>query len=381
MRFMKFEKEPVTVVDAVEVVDTLETMDSPMIDLEKTKNELMTTVDKQELVALTDQIDLTDLNSIIVFGKDAAEGISSCSDSVLNMVEMDKLNQTSDMMKALTKIMEQFDPKELADTDEKKGVLSKLFNNAKSQLEKILDKYDTMGKQVDKIYVELRKYEGEITDSNTRLDELFDANIEFYKQLEKYIMACQMGYEMIDEYKANLEKRYAETGDNTIKFQIQNVEMGKQQLEQRENDLRIAENIALQSIPMLKQMQFSNLNLVRKINSAFIITLPVFKQSLAQAVLLKRQKIQADSMAALDAKTNEMLIKNAENAANQARLTTQLTTGSSIKIETLQQSWDTIMKGAADCQKIAAENAKKRDQDRAKLEQFKNKILIETQGK
>ena len=284
------------------------------------------------------------------------------------MVEMDKLNQTSDMMKALTKIMEQFDPKELADTDEKKGVLSKLFNNAKSQLEKILDKYDTMGKQVDKIYVELRKYEGEITDSNTRLDELFDANIEFYKQLEKYIMACQMGYEMIDEYKANLEKRYAETGDNTIKFQ-------------RENDLRIAENIALQSIPMLKQMQFSNLNLVRKINSAFIITLPVFKQSLAQAVLLKRQKIQADSMAALDAKTNEMLIKNAENAANQARLTTQLTTGSSIKIETLQQSWDTIMKGAADCQKIAAENAKKRDQDRAKLEQFKNKILIETQGK
>ena len=58
---MKFEKEPVTVVDAVEVVDTLETMDSPMIDLEKTKNELMTTVDKQELVALTDQIDLTEL--------------------------------------------------------------------------------------------------------------------------------------------------------------------------------------------------------------------------------------------------------------------------------------------------------------------------------
>lgn len=378
---MKFEKEPVAVVDAVEVVDAVGMMDSPVIDLEKTKNELMATVDKQELVALTDQIDLTDMNTIILFGKDAAEGISSCSDSVLNMVELDKLNQTSDMMKALTKIMEQFDPKELSDTEDKKGMFSKIFNNAKSQLEKILDKYDTMGKQVDKIYVELKKYEDEINSSNERLDELFEANLNFYKQLEKYIMACSVGYQMIDDYKAELEQRYDATKDNTIKFQIQNVEMGRQQLEQRENDLRIAENIALQSIPMLKQMQYSNLNLVRKINSAFIITLPIFKQSLAQAVLLKRQKVQAESMAALDAKTNEMILRNAENAANQARITTQLTTGPSIKVETLQQSWDTIMKGAADCQKIAMENAKKREQDRAKLEQFKNKLLIEAQGK
>ena len=63
-------------------------------------------------------------------------------------------------------------------------------------------------------------------------------------------------------------------------------------LEQRTQDLRTAENIAMQSIPMIKTMAFSNMNLVRKINSAFIITLPVFKQALAQAIMLKRQKIQ-----------------------------------------------------------------------------------------
>ncbi|HAJ40446.1 MAG TPA: hypothetical protein DCM22_07925, partial [Lachnospiraceae bacterium] len=50
-------------------------------------------------------------------------------------------------------------------------------------------------------------------------------------------------------------------------------------LEQRTQDLRTAENIAMQSIPMIKTMAFSNMNLVRKINSAFIITLPVFKQA------------------------------------------------------------------------------------------------------
>ncbi len=55
------------------------------------------------------------------------------------------------------------------------------------------------------------------------------------------------------------------------------------------------------------------MNLVRKINSAFIVTLPVFKQALAQAIMLKRQRIQAESLAALDEKTNEMLLKNARN--------------------------------------------------------------------
>jgi uncharacterized protein YaaN involved in tellurite resistance len=345
-------------------------------DLNKTKNEIIAQVNNRaELETLTDQIDLSDVTTIVNFGKEAAEGISKCSDSVLNMVEMDKINQTGDMMKSLTKIMSSFDPKELSTADTKKGFMPKLFNNAKSQLEKVLAKYDTMGGQVDNIYTELKKYEAEINSSNNKIEQLFDANIDFYKKLEQYILACSIGYEMIDDYKAKLENQMAETGDNSLQFKLQSVDMGKQMLQQREQDLRIAENVALQTLPMLKQMQYSNLNLVRKINSAFIITLPVFKQSLAQAVLLKRQQIQAESMAALDEKTNEMLRKNAENAANQAKLTTQLATGSSIKMETLEYTWNTIMQGAEDCRTIAEDNARKREEDKVKLIEFKKNIL------
>jgi hypothetical protein len=71
-------------------------------------------------------------------------------------------------------------------------------------------------------------------------------------------------------------------------------------------------------------MEFSNYNLVRKINSAFIVTLPVFKQALAQAILLKRQKLQAESLAELDKKTNEMLIKNAQNTVEVSKTTAKL---------------------------------------------------------
>ena len=127
----------------------------------------------------------------------------------------------------------------------------------------------------------------------------------------------------------------------------------------------------MQSIPMIKTMEFSNYNLVRKINSAFIITLPVFKQALAQAILLKRQKIQAESMAALDKKTNEMLIKNAQNNMEISKQTAKLASGSSIQIETLETTWRTITSGIEETTRIEEDARKKRQEDQVRLEAIK----------
>jgi uncharacterized protein YaaN involved in tellurite resistance len=145
-------------------------------------------------------------------------------------------------------------------------------------------------------------------------------------------------------------------------------------LEQRTQDLRTAENVAMQSIPMLKTMAFSNMNLVRKINSAFIITLPVFKQSLAQAIMLKRQKIQADAMSELDKKTNEMLIKNAQNTVEQSKMTAKLASGSSIKVETLEQTWRTIVNGIDETRQLQEDARRKNIEDKARLEAIKEEF-------
>ena len=125
---------------------------------------------------------------------------------------------------------------------------------------------------------------------------------------------------------------------------------------------------------MIKTMEFSNMNLVRKINSAFIITLPVFKQALAQAMLLKRQRIQADAMAALDAKTNELLIKNARNTVEQSKMTAMLSSGSSIKIETLETTWKTIMSGIDETRQIQENAINQRVNDQARLETIKQEF-------
>ena len=153
---------------------------------------------------------------------------------------------------------------------------------------------------------------------------------------------------------------------------LQTLEQTRDIFEQRVMDLKIAENVAMQTVPMLKTMQFSNLNLIRKINSAFIITMPIFKQSLAQAVMLKRQKVQADAMSALDQKTNELLVKNATNTVEQSKMIARMASGSSIKVETLEQTWQTIVTGIEETRKIQEEAKVKRKEDSAKLQQLKD---------
>ena len=351
-----------------------EVIDVTPINVEETKAIVLAKAseNRTEILALTDKLDLTDTRTLVTFGKEAADEISKCSDTILNSVEMDKIEGAGQLMKSLTVIMDKFDVKELS--EEKNGFLSKIFGNAKTQLDKILNKYNTMGGEVEKIYIELKRYEQEIAESNNRLEDLYNTNMEYYKLLAKYILAGEEGCRQIDEYRKGVQAQYDQTGDHALSMQLQNLDMGKQMLEQRVQDLRIAENVALQTIPMLKAMEYSNLNLSRKINSAFIITLPVFKQSLAQAVLLKRQKVQADAMAALDAKTNEMLLKNAQNTVEQTKLTTQLASGSSVKMETLEQTWRTIMQGIEDTQKIQEQASQQRIVDAQKSQALKGEF-------
>lgn len=335
-----------------------------MVDTsDKLKQEL---VSSEEIDKLVSTIDANDPNSIVTFGNEVAEEISKASDQVLNSMNMSQLDDSSAMLNALANIMNQFDSKEL--TEEKKG----LFANLRKQLDKILAKYHTMGEDVDKIYVELKKYESEITRSNQNLETMYNANIEYYKELLKYIMAGEQACQELDAYIEDFRAKAAANPDNgTTAMDLQTLEQTRSIMEQRVMDLKIAENVAMQTVPMLKAMEFSNINLIRKINSAFIITMPVFKQSLAQAVMLKRQRIQADAMKALDDKTNELLLKNAQNTVEQTKLTTRLANGNSIQVETLEKTWATIVSGIEETKKIQEEARVKRIEDSKRLERLK----------
>ena len=360
-------KEPAAVqpavqneIEAVEVYDIVE-------DRKQMNNEL---VGSDEVDALVSTIEVNNLETIVSFGAEAADEISKASDIVLNSMSMSQIDESSEMLNALSKIMSKFDIDEIR---EDKGLFNKLFGNLRKQLEKILQKYHTMGDEVDKIY------ESEIKQSNRNLNQMFDANVGYYHELVKYILAGEQGCKELENYIAQRQQDYENTADNAIQLEISSLNNALMMLEQRTQDLRTAENIAMQSIPMIKTMEYSNMNLVRKINSAFIVTLPVFKQALAQAIMLKRQKIQAEAMSELDKKTNEMLIKNAKNTVEQSKMTAKLASGSSIKIDTLEKTWRTIVNGIDETRAIQENARKQRIDDAARLDQIK-KEFMETYG-
>ena len=350
-----------------EALPTVQTFDIA-VESAKIKNEL---ADSAEVDALVSKIELDNLDSIVTFGGEVATEISKSSDLVLNSMNIAQIEETSKMLGVLTNIMSKFDIEEIK---QEPGLFDKLFGGIKKQLDKIMTKYQTMGGEIDKVYVELKGYEGEIKETNKKLNTMFESNVNYYHDLLKYIMAGEQGCKELEGAIAERTAEMERTGDKSMQFELTTLNNALMMLEQRTQDLRVAENVAMQTIPMLKTMEFSNINLIRKINSAFIITLPIFKQSLAQAIMLKRQRLQAEALSELDKKTNEMILKNATNTVEQAKLTAQMASGSSIKVDILEKSWRTIVNGIEETKRIQDDARRQRVEDKAKLENIKNEF-------
>lgn len=356
-----------TAVEGETLPATTQTFDIA-VESEKLRNDL---VNSAEVDALVSKIELDNLDSIVTFGGEVATEISKSSDLVLNSMNIAQIEETSKMLGVLANIMSKFDIEEIKQDP---GLFDKLFGGIKKQLDKIMAKYQTMGGEIDKIYVELKGYEGEIKETNKKLNTMFDSNVNYYHDLLKYILAGEQGCKELESAIAERTAEMERTGDKSIQFELTTLNNALMMLEQRTQDLRVAENVAMQTIPMLKTMEFSNINLIRKINSAFIITLPIFKQSLAQAIMLKRQRLQAEALSELDKKTNEMILKNATNTVEQAKLTAQMASGSSIKVDTLEKSWKTIVNGIEETKRIQDDARRQRAEDKVKLENIKNEF-------
>lgn len=330
----------------------------------------------KEVQDLTSEVEIQNPNSIVMFGQGASEQISKVSDELLNSMKAVKAEEASEMLVNLTKIMDKFDIKEL-DASEKQSMLSKFMKGIGNSVAKLFQKYDTMGYEVEKVYVLLKKYENDIRESNANLKKLYDANLHYYQLLEKYIVAGELALEEIEAYIYQISMNNS-LGQEEKQMMLQKLEISKEMLSQRVYDLQIAENVAIQAAPMIQTIQMSNFNLMRKINSSFIITLPIFKQCLAQAVILKRQEIQAKSIKQLDDKTNELIMRNAQNTARQSVEIAKMASGSSVAISTLEKSFETIMKGIEDTKAIQEANRVQRIENSAKLERIKSTMKKNT---
>lgn len=313
---------------------------------------------EKEVQNLATDIDIKNQMDLLEFGKEPAVQISRFSDRILSMISSTTSTDSGIMLSQLGKVMDRFDKN---DFGEPRGLSAKLFKRKNSVVDKIFQKYHTLGGEIEKINSEIAKFEDEMIKTTQTLEEMYEKNMEYYMQLEKYVVAGQMKIEELKTQLPELEKKAA-AGGQLEQLELETLENGIQALSDRVYDLDMARMVALQTAPQIRTLQRGNMKLIGKINSAFIITIPIFKNGVIQAVTAKRQKLVADSMSELDRRTNEMLKQNAANIADQSVEIARLSGKPSIDMETIEESWNTIVSGMRETKEIEEENNRLREE-------------------
>ncbi|MBS8264589.1 toxic anion resistance protein [Mesobacillus boroniphilus] len=354
---------------------------SPSIDKSKVQLSEATVSDiklalrnEPEVQKLARSIDEHDIINILEYGKEPAVEVSRLSDQILGVMRTNNVEDSGQLLNHLGKIMDHFDKKDFEKTSG--GLISKLFKRREKTMDRLYSKYQSMGMEIEQVYVEISKYQHEMAETTTMLERMYEQIHQYYLTLEKYVVAAELKLNELKTNKLPQLEQNALNGDQMRSMELDSLCNVIELLEQRIYDLGIAKMVAMQTAPQVKLLQRGNAKLIAKINSAFVTTIPIFKNGLIQAVAAKRQKLVADSMKELDRRTNEVMIRNARNIASQNVDIARLSGTPGIKVETIEECFNIILKGMQETKVIEEENKRLREEGKQRLnelqENFKN---------
>ena len=348
-------------------------MDIATVEEPPTKQEV--TVFKQQLENLpavrnlTNEIDINDPSTIHNFGNKAGEVIEKVADNMMQNTKAIQTKEVTEMMVSLAKIMKQFNTRDF-DVDAlagKKGFLSKWKEKARCTYEDVISKYDNMAKNVDSIAKQLKGYERDIDSANVMLNQLYEANKQAYQQLEMYVVACGLGLKEIDDQKTKVQYDTSLSDENK-QFILRKLEDNYNLLEQRQSDLKSVELVSLQMLPTISMMMKANHQLMCKINTSFIVTLPIFKMGIVMAVMAKRQELQDSAIRQLEDATNEIYEANANKIMQNATSIARSVNSNVIKLETAEKVQGIILNGIDEVDRVTKEASEKRKADMAHMD-------------
>jgi len=267
--------------------------------------------DKDTIDELKKEIKDDDPRSVIFFGSKAQEKINTVSESMLEGVRNKDLGKSGEALNNLVTAIRGFDVDKL-NPNAKQGFFAKLFGFA-SPVAKFIGKYEEVRSQVDKITDELESHKSQLLTDITALERLYDVNLEYFNDLELYIAA---GVKKLDEFDNEIIpklKQQAENGEMKDTLNLQDVITTRNDLERRVHDLRLTRQVAMQALPSIRMVQENDKNLVSKIDSTLVNTVPLWKNQLAQTITIYRSSQASKSLKNASDLTNELLEENAKN--------------------------------------------------------------------
>ena len=325
------------------------------------------------------KIDVTDSNMVLQYGAAAQKNIAAFSESALNNVKTKDLGEVGEALSSLVVELKNF-----GQGEEKKGGIFGFFQKKKDELEALKASYSKAETNVNKIVKVLENHQIVLMKDIAMFDQMYELNTKYYKELTMYIIAGKKRLEYLRTHELEeLKKKAAQTGAQEDAQAYNDFANLCTRFEKKLHDLELTRMISIQMGPQTRLLQNNDTQMLEKIQSSLVNTIPLWKSQMVLALGLEHGRQATAAQTAVTNMTNDLLKKNADMLKMGTIETAREAERSVVDIQTLQHTNEQLISTLDEVMKIQTEGAQKRKEAEAELGRIEGELkqkLLELRG-
>ena len=340
-------------------------------EVEKDTEPVFSPEEQAQIDAFSEKIDLTNSQLVFQFGANAQQNIANFSDTALANVRSKDLGQVGDMIAGLVTELRSFN----VDTESDK---TGLFGFLKRKVDKIAllkNRYDEVEVNVNKLVSELENHQVTLLKDIATMDQLYEMNLSYFKELSMYIAAGKEALEKFRKTTLQEAREKAQRSGLPEDAQAANdlAAMGDR-FEKKIFDLELTRNVAIQMAPQIRLLQNNNQMLAEKIQSTIVNTIPLWKSQMVLALGLQHSQSALQAERSVTDLTNDLLKANAEKLhAGSVEIAREAERGI-IDIETLTETNQKLIQTMDEVLQIQTEGRQKRAAAEKELQSIEKQL-------
>lgn len=337
---------------------------------------------REKAFQLAAQIDPKNHQAMISYGTPAQSKLLSFSHTMLEHVQKKDVGEVGEIIAELMKKLNEVNPDEL--NPEKPSLFARMFGKISGSIQEVLSKYQKTGAQIDRISVKLDRSKNILLSDIVMLEKMYEHNKEYFHALNIYIAAGELKLDELNNKTIPELKKAAEATNDQMKFQeVNDMIQFADRLDKRLYDLKLSREITVQSAPQIRLIQNTNQALVEKIQSSIMTAIPLWKNQVAIALTLIRQRHAVEAQKLVSKTTNDLLLKNAEMLKANTIETARENERGIVDIETLKKTQENLISTLEETLRIQEEGRTKRrhaEHELAAMETELKQKLLEIKG-
>nr|WP_239585168.1 toxic anion resistance protein [Enterococcus xiangfangensis] len=322
---------------------------------------------------LAKKIDINDSQAVIGYGATAQTKLSEFSQSMLNTVSAQDIGPVGDSLNQLMYRLNEANPDELRVGEG--NIFQKMFGKVKQSIYEITTKYQKIGAQIDKIATKLNVEKDGLLKDNQMLETLYNKNKDYFDALNIYIAAAELKMEEMKLTTIPEATEKAQASGDQMDVQIVNdYTQFLDRLDKRTYDLKLARQITIQQAPQIRLIQNTNQALAEKIQASINTAIPLWKNQVAIALTLLRQKDASTAQRQVSETTNDLLKKNSEMLKISTIETAKENERGIVDLDTLQQTQNDLVETLEETLRIQKEGRERRQAAEIEIGHMENDL-------